>query len=86
MRCCSHRIRLPRQDELLQIIIELNQDTSVHGIIVQLPLPKHIDEVALVSAVILGKDVDGFHANNMGSLALKGREALFEPCTARGVL
>ena len=74
------------QDELLQLVDELNEDPLVHGLIVQLPLPAHIDEAAVVTRVAYNKDVDGFHATNMGNLALKGREALFEPCTARGVL
>jgi methylenetetrahydrofolate dehydrogenase (NADP+)/methenyltetrahydrofolate cyclohydrolase len=55
-------------------IAELNADPSVHGILVQLPLPKHFDEKAVLEAISVEKDVDGFHAENVGRLS-QGQEA-----------
>ena len=78
--------RLPEnvsQSELLDVIARLNADPAVHGILVQLPLPKGIDESAVIEAVDPGKDVDGFHPENAGLLAV-GR-ARFVPCTPLGV-
>lgn len=72
------------QQELLDKVQSLNEDSSIHGIIVQLPLPNHIDQEVVLTKVSLEKDVDGFHAENMGSLAMKGRTPLFVPCTAEG--
>lgn len=74
------------EEELKKEVTLLNEDEAVHGIIVQLPLPQHINERAVTSLVSLAKDVDGFHAHNIGSLALKGVEPLFVPCTPRGVM
>jgi 5,10-methylene-tetrahydrofolate dehydrogenase/methenyl tetrahydrofolate cyclohydrolase len=51
------------------------------GILVQLPLPKHINEEKVLTEISLGKDVDGFHPLNIGKLAMKGRDPLFLPCT-----
>lgn len=53
------------------------------GILVQLPLPKHINEEKVLSEISLGKDVDGFHPLNIGKLAMKGRDPLFLPCTPK---
>ncbi|KAL0274636.1 UNVERIFIED_CONTAM: hypothetical protein PYX00_002723 [Menopon gallinae] len=72
------------QDELLKILHERNNDDSVDGIIVQLPLPKHMDERLICSKVYPDKDVDGFHVINVGHLVL-GQETL-APCTPMGVL
>ncbi len=72
------------QDELLGIIADLNSDTAVHGILVQAPLPSHIDERVIFSAVDPGKDVDGFHPVNVGKLML-GDTSGFRPCTPAGV-
>ncbi|VBB06269.1 tetrahydrofolate dehydrogenase/cyclohydrolase [Lucifera butyrica] len=72
------------QNELLQKIEELNRDGSIHGILVQLPLPAHIDEMVILQAISPAKDVDGFHPFNMGSLAA-GRELLV-PCTPAGIV
>jgi 5,10-methylene-tetrahydrofolate dehydrogenase/methenyl tetrahydrofolate cyclohydrolase len=58
----------------------------VHGILVQLPLPGHLDEEAVLAAIPLTKDVDGFHPINIGRLAMKGRDPLFIPCTPAGVI
>jgi len=72
------------QEELLEILAELNEDDSIDGILVQSPLPKHLDEAAAISAVDPAKDVDGFHPLNAGLLYL-GRPALV-PATPLGVM
>ena len=72
--------------ELLQNITRLNNDPSIHGILVQLPVPKHISEHAVTSAVANEKDVDGFGVSNIGELAKKGGKPLFIPCTPKGVM
>ena len=72
------------QDDLLSLINRLNCDTAVHGILVQLPLPKHIDEKAVINAISVEKDADGFSHNNMGRL-LCGDYGLL-PCTPAGIL
>ncbi|KAJ4954790.1 hypothetical protein NE237_011573 [Protea cynaroides] len=74
------------EDELIQKVDELNADPDVHGILVQLPLPKHINEEKVLSEISIDKDVDGFHPLNIGKLAMKGREPLFQPCTPKGCL
>ncbi len=71
------------QAELLQLIRKLNADGSLHGILVQMPLPDHIDEAAVVSAVDPAKDVDGFHPVNLGRLA--AGTPSFLPCTPAGI-
>lgn len=79
--------RLPEQttqQELLQLVQELNQDVSVHGILVQLPLPGHLDSTPVLDAILPVKDVDGFHPENVG-LMLQGRPR-FLPCTPHGVM
>ncbi|KAK3617517.1 tetrahydrofolate synthase [Elasticomyces elasticus] len=72
--------------ELLEHIDKFNNDTAVHGILVQLPVPSHIDEYNITSAVADGKDVDGFGGPNIGELAKKGGKPLFVPCTPKGVM
>lgn len=74
------------QDDLLKAVSDLNANPDVHGILVQLPLPPHIDEEAILSAVSLTKDVDGFHPINIGRLSMKRREPLFVPCTPKGCI
>ncbi len=74
------------QAELLQIVRELNANPEVHGILVQLPLPAHIDEEEILGAISIEKDVDGFHPLNIGRLSMKRREPLFVPCTPRGCI
>jgi len=69
--------------ELLGIIADLNRDTSVHGILVQLPLPSHIDEQKVIAAIAPEKDVDGFHPVNAGKLLIG--QTGFVPCTPYGV-
>ncbi|KAF3929461.1 hypothetical protein AA313_de0208590 [Arthrobotrys entomopaga] len=72
--------------ELLEHIYTLNNNTTIHGILVQLPLPKHLSEHAITSAVDAEKDVDGFGAINIGELAKRGGRPLFVPCTPQGVM
>ena len=73
------------QDALLSLIAKLNADAAVHGILVQLPLPGHIDEAAVLSAIDPDKDVDGFHVVNVGRLATGDKRAMV-PCTPWGCL
>jgi methylenetetrahydrofolate dehydrogenase (NADP+)/methenyltetrahydrofolate cyclohydrolase len=72
------------QAELLALIDRLNEDPEVDGILVQLPLPQHIDEVAVTNRIHCNKDVDGFTAVNVGKLAL--RQPGLRPCTPRGIM
>ncbi|KAJ7551498.1 hypothetical protein O6H91_06G018000 [Diphasiastrum complanatum] len=72
------------QAELLDTVLELNADPTVDGILVQLPLPKHVHEEMILNAISIEKDVDGFHPLNIGKLSMKGREPLFVPCTPKG--
>ena len=74
------------QQELQKIVDDLNARPDVHGILVQLPLPAHLDEAPILSAVALEKDVDGFHPINIGRLAQRGREPLFVSATPAGVM
>jgi 5,10-methylene-tetrahydrofolate dehydrogenase/methenyl tetrahydrofolate cyclohydrolase len=74
------------QEEVQALVAELNADPKVNGILVQLPLPDHIDEETILNTIDLGKDVDGFHPVNIGRLAMKGRDPLFIPCTPYGVI
>lgn len=74
------------QDDLMKLIGELNNDPKVHGILVQLPLPDHLDEEKVLMEIKLEKDVDGFHPINIGRLAMKGRDPLFIPATPFGVM
>jgi 5,10-methylene-tetrahydrofolate dehydrogenase/methenyl tetrahydrofolate cyclohydrolase len=74
------------QDELLKVVRDLNANPDVHGILVQLPLPAHIDEEEILAAISLEKDVDGFHPLNIGRLSMKRREPLFVPCTPKGCI
>lgn len=82
-------IDLPEQiseAEVIKHVHELNADPNVHGILVQLPLPKHINEEKVLTEISLEKDVDGFHPLNIGKLAMKGRDPLFVPCTPKACL
>ena len=79
--------RLPEsttQEELLQLIDRLNKDEKIHGLLVQLPVPKHIDEKAVVHAISPKKDVDGFLPENLGGLLIG--ESVLEPCTPKGCI
>ncbi len=73
------------EDELLGLIAELNADPAIHGILVQLPLPRRIDESRVLLAIDPAKDVDGFHPVNVGRLAT-GDPDVLAPCTPRGVV
>lgn len=74
------------QDELLTVVRDLNANPDVHGILVQLPLPGHIDDEEVLGAISLEKDVDGFHPLNIGRLSMKRRDPLFVPCTPKGCI
>ncbi len=74
------------QKEALKVVEELGADPKVHGILVQLPLPAHLDSEAILGAIPLEKDVDGFHPINIGRLAMTTREPLFVPCTPAGCI
>ena len=80
-------VKLPEsttEEELLKLIDQLNKDDSVHGILVQLPLPKHINEDKVIMAIDPSKDVDGFHPVSVGNLMI-GRSG-FLPCTPHGII
>jgi 5,10-methylene-tetrahydrofolate dehydrogenase/methenyl tetrahydrofolate cyclohydrolase len=70
--------------EVLEIVRGFNADPDCHGILVQLPLPKHMNEEKILAAISLEKDVDGFHPLNIGKLSMKGHDPLFMPCTPKG--
>lgn len=72
------------QKDLLSLIDKLNRDEEIQGILVQLPLPSHIDEIAITNSISASKDVDGFHAFSVGRLAL--RQPGLRPCTPRGIM
>jgi 5,10-methylene-tetrahydrofolate dehydrogenase/methenyl tetrahydrofolate cyclohydrolase len=72
------------QEELMRCIREFNENDRVHGILVQLPLPKHIKEVQVLDAIAFTKDVDGFNPLNIGSLGYRDRTPLYVPCTPKG--
>src|SRR4030043_774964 len=74
------------QAEVEALVKELNADPKVNGILVQLPLPDHLDDEKILNAISIEKDVDGFHPINIGRLAQKGREPLFVPCTPDGCI
>ncbi|KAF9620960.1 hypothetical protein IFM89_015782 [Coptis chinensis] len=97
----SYDINLPEkvpEAELIQKVQELNAHPDIHvlafvllkisfaGILVQLPLPAHINEENVLNEISIEKDVDGFHPLNIGKLGMKGRDPLFQPCTPKGCL
>jgi methylenetetrahydrofolate dehydrogenase (NADP+)/methenyltetrahydrofolate cyclohydrolase len=73
------------EEALLDLIDKYNNDDSIHGILVQLPLPKQIDEKKILNAIDPDKDVDGFHPVNVGRLMIGGDEVKFPPCTPAGI-
>lgn len=73
------------EQALLALIDKYNKDDSINGILVQLPLPKHIDEKKVLNAIDPDKDVDGFHPVNVGRLMIGGAEVKFPPCTPAGI-
>ena len=83
----SYEYALPEettQQELLELVAKLNADSKVDGILVQLPLPKHIDETAVINAILPEKDVDAFHPENVGHIMIG--DFSFLPCTPAGVM
>lgn len=83
----SRTLALPEEtteEELLKVVEDLNNDSAVNGILVQLPLPKHIDESKILLAIDSNKDVDGFHPVNVGKMVI-GEDA-FLPCTPAGII
>ncbi|WOL13172.1 bifunctional protein FolD 4, chloroplastic-like [Canna indica] len=85
----SYEVNLPEditEEEVVKHIASFNDDSAVHGILVQLPLPRHMKEENILNAVNIGKDVDGFHPLNIGCLAMQGRDPLFVPCTPKGCM
>jgi methylenetetrahydrofolate dehydrogenase (NADP+)/methenyltetrahydrofolate cyclohydrolase len=83
MHSATHRLPLDTQmDQLLRLVADLNADPLIHGILVQLPLPKHLDDKAVIAAINPDKDVDGLHVINVGRLA-SGLPGLY-PCTPLG--
>ncbi len=73
------------EEDLLALIDKYNNDPDIHGILVQLPLPKHIDDKKVLNAINPDKDVDAFHPVNVGRLMIGGEEAIFLPCTPAGI-
>lgn len=85
LRSVSHDLpATTREAELIQLIDTLNADASIDGILVQLPLPAHINSETIIERIDPGKDVDGFHPYNIGRLAL--RMPTLRPCTPRGIM
>eukprot|EP00842_Homolaphlyctis_polyrhiza_P003103 jgi/Hompol1/3794/HPOL_003393-RA len=81
-------VRMKEQagQKLLDVIQTLNDDPAVHGILVQLPLPSHLDEKVITESIDIKKDVDGFHSANIGQLAKKDTVPHFVPCTPKGIM
>ena len=73
------------EEALLALVDRYKRDSSIHGVLVQLPLPKHIDEKKIINAIDPDKDVDGFHPVNVGRLIIGGSEVKFPPCTPAGI-
>ena len=81
----THRLdESTSQEDLLALVNELNADDTIHGILVQLPLPEHIDEASVIQAIDPDKDVDGFHFINVGKLGTGEIASAFVPCTPAG--
>ncbi len=74
------------QEEVEAWVHKLNADPEIHGILVQLPLPDHLNTERIFNTISLEKDVDGFHPLNIGRLAMKGQTPLFAPCTPVGII
>ncbi|MBU4494364.1 MAG: bifunctional methylenetetrahydrofolate dehydrogenase/methenyltetrahydrofolate cyclohydrolase FolD [Acidobacteria bacterium] len=74
------------EEELLALVEQYNRDETIHGILVQLPLPKQIDEKKVINAINPDKDVDGFHPVNVGRLLIGGGGVKFPPCTPAGIV
>jgi methylenetetrahydrofolate dehydrogenase (NADP+)/methenyltetrahydrofolate cyclohydrolase len=86
IRSVEHRLpEETSQEELLALIATLNEDSTIHGILVQLPLPRHINSEPILSAISPDKDVDGFHPVNVGRLSIGAADKLV-PCTPLGCM
>lgn len=90
--CCFHSVDVQfpadvTQEALLTALDTLNADPAIHGILVQLPLPPHIDEALVLRRIAVEKDADGFSALNIGNMCLRGGQApLALPCTPAGCI
>ena len=89
--CGFHSVKhsLPEtatQEEVLDLVGRLNADDEIHGILVQLPLPAHLDEQVITQSIAPGKDVDGFHFQNIGMLTAGHLDGAFVPCTPAGCM
>jgi methylenetetrahydrofolate dehydrogenase (NADP+)/methenyltetrahydrofolate cyclohydrolase len=74
------------QEDALKVVRDLAEDPKIHGILVQLPLPGHLDAETILGAIPIEKDIDGFHPINIGRVSMKNREPLFVPCTPAGII
>lgn len=74
------------QEEVLDLVASLNEDPNIHGILVQLPLPEHLDEQRITQSILPSKDVDGFHYINIGKLTAGDTADAFVPCTPAGCM
>jgi len=81
-----HLAATSTQEEVEGLVRQLAADPTIHAILVQLPLPSHLNEEAVLNTVPIDKDVDGFHPVNIGRLAMKGRKPIFVPCTPAGCI
>ena len=82
----SHSVSMPAEsttEEVMDAVRRYNDSEAVDGILVQMPLPAHVDEERVLAQVDITKDVDGFHPLNIGKLAMRNREPTFVPCTPR---
>ena len=82
-------VHLPQsatQDDIVKAVHEMNKNSAIHGILVQLPLPPHVDEASVLSEVLVSKDVDGFHTQNVGNLTLKRLDRCLWSCTPAGCI
>jgi methylenetetrahydrofolate dehydrogenase (NADP+)/methenyltetrahydrofolate cyclohydrolase len=87
MRSVGHHLpATASQAEVVELVRSLGADPTIHGILVQLPLPPHMDQETVLNTVPIEKDVDGFHPINIGRLSMKGRDPLFVPCTPLGCI
>ena len=87
MSSTIHNLDIDTNDkDVCELIERLNDDSAVNGILVQLPLPSHLNDEKILSKISYLKDVDGFHSRNMGDLAMDGRTPSFAPCTPSGCI
>ena len=74
------------EKELINEVNKMNKNDNIHAILIQLPLPKHINEENVIKQVNLHKDVDGFHPQNIGNMALNRKQNMIAPCTPEGCI